>query len=272
MQDGLREWAKQYGWARRGYAAWRAARTTWRRWRATLFRAPSVLAWPVQILRYAIDWRRYRRLPGTQVPRLRDSHPCLFERSSTTPVDSHYFYQGLWALRRILDRRPDKHTDVGSENRWVGWLTVFVPVTSIDIRPLPVEIENLECRRGSVLELPFEDRSIDSLSCLHVVEHVGLGRYGDPLDPRGTEKACRELARVVAPGGKLYLSLPVGRQRVCFNAHRVTDPSRVPELCPGLTLEEFSVIDDSGRFLENVRPEDYSLADYACGLYILSRV
>jgi SAM-dependent methyltransferase len=91
-------------------------------------------------------------------------------------------------------------------------------VAFLDVRPLDADIEDLEPIAGSVLELPFADRSLPSVSCLHVAEHIGLGRYGDPLDPAGTRKAIAELQRVTAPGGQLLFSLPVGRQRLCFNA------------------------------------------------------
>lgn len=249
----------------------RTARAFCGRWWRTLVARPGLIRWPFCVARYWWERARYQRLPGAERLSIADSYPCLHERTAATRVDRHYFYQSAWVTRRIMEHAPARHVDVGSDNRWVACLTAHVPVTSIDIRPLPVEVENLECRAGSVLELPFDDHSLESISCLHVVEHVGLGRYGDPLDPKGTAKACRELARVVAPGGRLYLSLPVGRPRVCFNAHRVTDPVRVIALCEGLSLVEFSAVDDTHRLAENVAPEGYRDADYACGIFVFER-
>lgn len=60
-----------------------------------------------------------------------------------------------------------------------------------------------------------------SFSCLHVAEHIGLGRYSEPIDPNETMKACKEFSRVLAQGGDLYFSMPVGKQKTYFNAHRV---------------------------------------------------
>jgi hypothetical protein len=119
-----------------------------------------------------------------------------------------------------------------------------------------------------VLDLPFADGSVESLSCLHVAEHVGLGRYGDPLDPDGTRKAALELQRVLASGGRLYFSMPVGEARTEFNAHRVHDPEAVPGLFPYLRLEAFSGVDDEGRWQRELSPGDLGGSRWACGFYV----
>ena len=133
-------------------------------------------------------------------------------------------------MRRIVANRPGRHLDVGSHNLFANLLSAVVPVTFLDYRPLNAKLAGLSCVGGNILELPFADDSAESLSCLHVAEHIGLGRYGDPLDPEGTKKAVRELGRVLAGDGRLYFALPVGRPRVCFNAHRVHSPEAIREM------------------------------------------
>jgi hypothetical protein len=150
-------------------------------------------------------------------------------------------------------------------------LTAFVPVTFIDVRPLEVQMPNLESRAGSLLGLPYDDRSVESLSCLHVAEHIGLGRYGDPLDPDGTRKAALELQRVLAPGGHLYFSVPVGAPRTQFNAHRVLDPLEVPAMFPELVLSAFSGVDDEGRWHPALEPRDLAGSRWGCGFYLFTR-
>ncbi len=120
--------------------------------------------------------------------------------------------------------------------------------------------------------MPWDDEEVVSLSCLHVAEHIGLGRYGDPLDPQGTERAAAELARVLAPGGRLWFSLPVGRPRVNFNAHRVHDPREVEPLFADLRLEAFAAVDDTGAFRPDLAPGDLTDAEWACGLYRFTRL
>ena len=150
---------------------------------------------------------------------------------------------------------------------FVGFLTAITKVDFIDIRPLLVNLENFNSKKGSILSMPFKDNSIRSLSCLHVAEHIGLGRYGDPLDPFGTDKACRELSRVLAVDGNLYFSLPIGKPRLCFNSHRIHSPRQIIEYFRGLKLVEFSGVDDKKNFIKNVDIPILENSDYACGLF-----
>jgi SAM-dependent methyltransferase len=111
--------------------------------------------------------------------------------------------------------------DIGSHHKYVALLSKVIPVAYVDLRPPSIRLDTLAFVQGSVLDLPFGSRSVSSLSCLCVIEHIGLGRYGDPLDPYGTEKAVQELKRVMQPGGDLYVSFPVDdANRTYFNAHR----------------------------------------------------
>ena len=104
-----------------------------------------------------------------------------------------------------------------------------------------------------------------------MVEHVGLGRYGDPLDINGTERACAELERVLAVGGHLYLSLPIGRPRVNFNAHRVHMPAQVGEYLPSLELVGLDAVMDDGSYIADCDPRDLSTQEYACGMFVFTR-
>lgn len=216
---------------------------------------------------YWRDWRAYSTMAQSGRLSLRDAYPCLFDRTPTVPFDIHYFYQDVWAFKAIKSSSPPSHVDVGSRTIFVGMLTAITRVTCIDIRPLAANLEKLDSQVGSILALPFDDNSVFSLSCLHVAEHVGLGRYGDPLDPQGTKKAARELARVLAPQGNLYFSVPVGKPRVCFNAHRIHLPRQIFDYFQELELVQFSGIDDNGTFRQDIDPDDVADASYACGLF-----
>jgi SAM-dependent methyltransferase len=106
---------------------------------------------------------------------------------------------------------------------------------------------------------------------LHVLEHIGLGRYGDPLDPQGSVLAARELARVLAPGGRLYVSVPTGVGRTCFNAHRVFSPAALKGMFAGLVLESFALVDDGGSFAAESPTAAADQLAYGCGMYVFRR-
>jgi len=108
--------------------------------------------------------------------------PCLDDKTSFTPIEPIYFYQDTWAARKIFELNPKIHFDVGSSVKTIGILSQFTPITMVDIRPLPLALPNLNFIKGSILNLPFDDNSIGSISSLCVVEHIGLGRYGDSVD------------------------------------------------------------------------------------------
>jgi hypothetical protein len=196
-----------------------------------------------------------------------EPYPMLEDDTSTTDFDRHYVYQGPWVFEKLMWAKPEHHIDVGSYIYYLGFFAHLVPTTFVDIRPTEAQFKHFTEIPGSILELPFADDSVPSLSCLHVIEHIGLGRYGDPLDPRGTEKAAAELSRVLQRGGNLYVSVPVGREVTSFNAHRIHHPATVLGYFPSLELVRLDGILDDGRLIEDVSPSVLADSVHACGLY-----
>ena len=196
--------------------------------------------------RFWRSYREYNRLaPRAMRPNPNLLYPCLGDDTGETLIEPIYFYQDAWAFERIVRKSPQAHVDVGSHHKFVALLSKVVPVTMVDIRPLSLPLESLKFRKGSILELPFEDGSIFSLSSLCVIEHIGLGRYGDPLDPRGTEKAIAELKRVLAPGGTLWLSMPVSDENVVhFNVGRIFSMEYLLSLIEPLQVADQAYIVD----------------------------
>ncbi len=186
---------------------------------------------------FIVDFDKYFHTPGAETERPVEIMPCLDDRLQTTHVDKIYFHQDSWAFSRALAAKPSKIVDIGSTALLVGIMSYLAPTESIDIRPLPVNLPGLTCKRGSILELPYPDKSVEFLTSVCVVEHIGLGRYGDPLDPEGSVKALREIARVIAPGGHFIGSVPAAAESfVCFNAHRVFTRQEILSLLPGFEI------------------------------------
>ncbi|MBU0490110.1 MAG: DUF268 domain-containing protein [Bacteroidetes bacterium] len=190
---------------------------------------------------YFGDYRRLKKAGANPAFTLsnRFLQPCLIDKTETTPLEPTYFFQDSWAAGKIFSNKPDHHYDVGSAAKTVGIISQFVPTTMIDIRPIELSLPNLDFIKGSILEMPFDDNSLESLSSLCVVEHIGLGRYGDPIDPYGSEKAIMELIRVVKPGGNLYFSVPIDSKCIVyFNAHRAFTRDYVMKLFAQMKLIE----------------------------------
>jgi SAM-dependent methyltransferase len=222
-----------------------------RRARAATRAAPSAvrtqtLAWR----RFWESYDRYASLAGAAPP-FELLQPCLADATEETQVEPIYFFQDSWAFRKIAAAHRERHVDIGSHHKFVSLLATIVPTTMVDIRPLPYELDGLSFQRGSILDLPFTDGALASVSSLCVVEHIGLGRYGDELDPKGSEKAIAELKRVVAPGGDLYVSVPVDDEnRMYFNAHRAfTDEYLATLFAP------FNVIERRYIYGDRLHPE-----------------
>jgi SAM-dependent methyltransferase len=237
------------------------------RWLLPFFDPRAVLRLAA-LPRFFAEMSAFKRdAAGAATLRFEDTYPCLSDRTSSTPFDPHYFYQGAWLARRVAANTPTRHIDVGSSVLMISVLSAQVPTTFVDIRPLETDLPDLKSIAGSITALPFDTKSQASVSCLHVIEHIGLGRYGDPIDADGARKGLAELQRVVAPGGRLYLSTPVGRARVCFNAHRVFDPQAIIAGLPELELYAFSLVDDAGRLNSNCDPSRAASLEYGCGFF-----
>ena len=220
-------------------------------------------------LRSILQYRRMNPRPTFQIT-FSDLFPILSDRKEAAgTIGGHYFHQDLWAARKIRERGPQQHIDIGSRiDGFIAHLLVFMPVTVVDIRSMKSTVSGLTFLQDDATELArFPSGSIDSLSTLNVAEHFGLGRYSDPIDPDACFKFMKSLERVLAPNGRLYFSVPCGRERVEFNAHRVFAPQTIIDSFPNLKLLSFSAVGDDGNFYESADPAAVAKSEFSCGLF-----
>lgn len=226
--------------------------------------------------RYLRDLARFKRHYDGRLELL----PCLYdwyEEAGTTK--SEYFLQDLHVAQQIYRHAPERHVDIGSRiDGFVAHVASFRDVEVFDIRAITTELPRIRFKQADLMNpAPELAGYCDSLSCLHALEHFGLGRYGDPLDPGGSATGLRNMARIVRPGGRLYLSVPVGIERVLFNAHRVFAPRTIVRLAEaeGLVLRMFAAVGSERRVIEYPDWEPcfdrIEQQDYALGIFTFER-
>ena len=208
------------------------------------------------------------------------SYPILNERfSDAGTISGAYFHQDLFVARQIFKNNPKRHVDIGSRiASFVAHVAVFREIEVFDIRELNSKVKNISFKRADLMQLPEEMADYcDSISALHSIEHFGLGRYGDPVDYFGHIKAIENIYKILQTGGKFYFSVPIGSQRIEFNAHRVFSVRYLLDLFDGkFSLNSFSYIDDKGDFFENVEISEKEIdrnfnCNFGCGIFELTK-
>jgi SAM-dependent methyltransferase len=200
--------------------------------------------------------------------------PCLGDDTATTGFDRHYVYHTAWAARVLSKMRPAEHVDISSFLYFSALVSAFIPVKFYDYRPVKLNLSGFSSDSADLLHLPFPDNNIKSLSCMHVVEHVGLGRYGDSIDPDGDLKAIAELKRVIAPGGHLLFVVPIGNPKLMFNAHRIYSYEQICQYFSDMELVEFTLIsgrDNSTGLILNPPSDFIAQEKYGCGCFLFKK-
>lgn len=230
-----------------------------------------LIRFPKKIVRffsYLAEMSRFRNKNDKRFTvRTRDIYPCLKDTITNTPFDHHYTYHPAWAARILAQTKPVYHVDISSILSFSTIVSAFVPVQFYDYRPAKLQLDNLESGFADLTQLNFQDNSIPSLSCMHTIEHIGLGRYGDKIDPQGDIRSINELKRVVQPGGDLLFVTPVGKPKIEFNAHRIYSYEQVMEYFAPLSLKEFSLITDKGIMIRSADPALVKEQQYGCGCF-----
>jgi len=203
-------------------------------------------------------------------------YPILNERFVASGVMSgHYFHQDLYVAQQIFCNNPLKHIDIGSRtDGFVAHVATFRAIEIFDIRTQNAKVKNIIFRQADLMNLPKDFiQYCDSISALHSIEHFGLGRYGDPIDYNGHIKAISNISKILKPSGRFYFAVPIGWQRIEFNAHRVFSIQYILELFKEeFSFEKFSYINDHGDFFENKQLTNADIlsncgCDYGCGIF-----
>jgi hypothetical protein len=231
-------------------------------------------------LREYAEIRRQAEKAGGDFP-FGKLYPCLAERDEESGVVAeHYFLQDLLVAQKIYQANStSRHVDIGSRiDGFVGHVASFREVEVLDVRDQKLDIANIRFTRADLTAEVFSLTDYcDSLSCLHALEHFGLGRYGDRLNYRGHLVGWDNMHRMLKRGGKLYFSVPIGEQRIEFNAHRVFSIAYLLSIIEGrYDINSFSYINHENRLITDAALDDRSVQNnfgchYGCGIFELTK-
>jgi len=237
------------------------------------------------LIKFIKDFKKYNRLHKelkrgnfpintmNLFPRTKDY------RSSSGTVKGDYFFQDLIVAKKIFESGVTEHIDIGSRiDGFIAHISIFLKkVIVLDIRPNIDKLFNIEFTQEDATNLAgISDNSVLSISSLHAIEHFGLGRYGDPVNPNADIDAMAAMKRTLCNGGTLYFSVPIGVERLQYNAHRVYSPSTIIKYFEGLTCKEFIAINPNGELQQDLTLNDTDTYNswtkgYGCGIFIFTK-
>lgn len=203
-------------------------------------------------------------------------YPELFDNKKKEPFDAHYLYHTAWATRILNKTKPYIHYDFSSDLRFITMASAYNKIVQYNLNIPTIKLSNLSFKKTNLINMQnIRNNSLNSISCMHVIEHVGLGRYGDPINVNGDVLAINEIKRVLAKNGNLLFVVPLGKKKIYFNAHRVYAYEDVINFFYDLKLREFSLIEDDGfdqGIIHNADPNKVKDNDYACGCFWFEKI
>lgn len=123
---------------------------------------------------------------------------------------------------------------IGSATPWVETILMNLgnTVTTIEYNVPDSTVEGLKTQ--SYWDFLEGDEKFDYIVTYSSIEHAGLGRYGDPLNPDEDIKAMETIRKHLSDDGLLFWACPIGRDAVWWNVHRIYGNTRLPLLFEGL--------------------------------------
>lgn len=223
-----------------------------------------------------------RKLKSNKDFKVSSFYPCLMDKSdSAGTISGHYFHLDLLIAQQIYFANPTDHIDIGSRiDGFVAHVASFRKINIIDIRDLVSNQKNFKFIKLNVCD-PLKSNYFeitDSLSCLHAIEHFGLGRYGDPIDAEAHLKAIDNFYNMLKPNGSFYFGTPIGPQRIEFNAHRVFSIKYLLNVFSNrFKIEDFYYVNDSGDLIHpeqmlQTEIENNFGCTYGCGIFFLTKI
>ena len=151
------------------------------------------------------------------------------------------FYYGetdLW-LYQALEKYPIRGKDVAIVGSTIPWYESII--IAYGGRPTTIEYNTIVTDDKRFTPITVEEfnqnpRKFDVILSISSIEHDGLGRYGDPINPKGDLEFMARAKKLLKEDGAMILAVPFGRDCLCWNAHRIYGRLRLPLLLKGWNI------------------------------------
>jgi hypothetical protein len=159
--------------------------------------------------------------------------------------ESAYYGETDRWLYEMLKRYPIAGKEVaiiGSATPWYESVVLAYGGRPVTIEYNKIATDDVRLTLMTVEEFNQNPRKFDLILSISSIEHDGLGRYGDPINPTA-DLEFMQMAKetLLKEGGAMILAMPVGRDCLCWNACRIYGPRRLP-----LLFEGWQVVDSVG--------------------------
>ena len=142
-------------------------------------------------------------------------------------------------LYEALELCPVANSDIaimGSTQPWYESIALEFGGSPTTIEYNLPGYKHSEIKEIAVQEYWKNPTKFDAAFSISSFEHDGLGRYGDPINPNGDLRAMAEMKQILKKDGILFLAVPIGLDKIVWNAHRIYGPIRFPMLIDGWEL------------------------------------
>ena len=149
------------------------------------------------------------------------------------------YFNGALLILNALEKYNIKNKNIaiiGSQTPWVEAICI-----NTGNKVTTIEYNVPQCTEWDILSYDNfvrSDKTYDVVLSYSSIEHSGLGRYGDPLDPDGDLKTIQAIKQHLNNDGFFLLGVPVSEdnEQLVWNAHRVYGPKRLAYVLDGFTM------------------------------------
>lgn len=193
------------------------------------------------------------------------------------PYPDHRIGGGCLLLQKALNKYTINNKNIaviGSKMPWIECICLnnqANKVTTVEYNIPICNYPNIDILEyySEFKENKNNHNKFDGIISYSSIEHSGLGRYGDSIDPDGDLKTMDDIYNSLKDDGLLYLGIPVGKDALCWNAHRIYGTIRLT-----LLLKKFKILEWFGCSFEDSQrlPKGHDWKSFYQPIIVLQKI